>query len=147
MKRVSIILFLCFIAGGSEVFAEDSIFIKNKNNIEAGIAIGRPAGITGKYFVTDTDAVDAGMGFGPDFMVDFDYLMHNFTALKVSEGEMPFYYGVGLLFGRDIFCMQLKAGLEYSFETNPLGIFIEAAPAFGSDFIFQGCVGVRYRIK
>ena len=148
MKGNLMFLLICLILCAVAVPASaDSIFTKHKNISEAGILIGKPAGITGKYFLTDIDAFDADLGFGPDFMAHFDYLRHDFAALKVSEGEMPFYYGAGLLFGKSIFCVQVKAGMEYYFDTNPLGIFIEAAPAFGSDFILQGGVGVRYRIK
>lgn len=146
VKRVLILLFFGLIVSDN-MFAKNSIFDKNKNSCEVGIVVGKLSGISGKYFVTNIDAIDGAVGFGPDLMVHFDYLRHNFKAYKVTEGELPCYYGGGVFFQKDNICVQLKAGLEYIFETNPLGIFIEIAPAFGNNFVFQGGVGVRYRLK
>jgi len=118
-----------------------------ENNFEVGVIIGKPAGISGKYFLSEKTAIDGVVGFGSGFMAHFDYLWHNFESLKVNEGKLPYYYGGGFLISEKDFCVQGKIGLEYLFDTNPLGIFIEIAPAIGTDFIFQGGVGVRYRLK
>src|SRR3989339_599045 len=101
----------------------------------------------GKFFLSEKTAIDGVVGFGSGFMAHFDYLWHNFESLKVNEGKLPYYYGGGFLISEKDFCVQGKIGLEYLFDTNPLGIFIEIAPAIGTDFIFQGGVGVRYRLK
>lgn len=127
------------------LFFEVCIFAKN--NSEVGVIIGKPTGISGKYFVSNKNAFDCVIGFGSGFMTHFDYLWYNFETLKVSEGKLPFYYGGGFLITEKRFYVQGKIGLEYLFETNPLGIFIEIAPAVGTSFIFQGGVGVRYRLK
>lgn len=119
-----------------------------KEHSELGIVLGRPLGLSGKIFVTERNAIDIVVGGDSDgIMLHSDYLWHDFTAFKVSEGQLPFYYGAGLLITAKDFCVQGKIGLEYLFDTNPLGIFIEFAPAFGTSFISQAGVGVRYRIK
>ena len=134
--KIVVFFFLLF---GTSVFA--------KNNSEVGVIIGNPTGISGKYFISNKNAVDCVVGFGSGFMAHLDYLWHNFESLKVNEGKLPYYYGGGFLITGKNFCVQGKIGLEYLFDTNPLGIFIEVAPAIGTDFIFQGGVGVRYRLK
>lgn len=118
-----------------------------KNDFEVGVVLGKPTGVSGKYFVSNKNAIDCVIGFGSGFMAHFDYLWHNFEKLKVSEGKLPFYYGGGFLIADKNFYVQGKLGLEYLFDTNPLGVFIEIAPAVGADFIFQGGIGVRYGLK
>ena len=142
MKNLKLkIIGFFFLFFGTCVFA--------KNNSEIGIVIGQPSGFSRKFFVSEknTNAIDCSVGFGSGFMAHFDYLWHNFESLKVNEGKLPYYYGGGFLITEKNFCVQGKIGIEYLFDTNPLGIFIEIAPAVGTDFIFQGGVGVRYRLK
>ena len=140
MKNLKLkIIGFFFLFFGTSVFA--------KNNPEVGVVIGKPTGISGKYFLSEKTAIDGVVGFGSGFMAHFDYLWHNFESLKVNEGKLPYYYGGGFLITEKNFCVQGKIGIEYLFDTNPLGIFIEIAPAVGTDFIFQGGVGVRYRLK
>ncbi|MEW6558304.1 MAG: hypothetical protein AB1349_13320 [Elusimicrobiota bacterium] len=129
------------------IFFKFVIFVFSDEVVEIGIILGKPTGIAGKYFVSNKNAIDCSIGFDASFLAHFDYLWHNFEHLKVSECKLPFYYGGGILIAEKDFCIQGKLGLEYLFETNPLGVFIEIAPAVGTNFIFQGSVGVRYRLK
>ena len=122
-------------------------FCNAKNSSEVGVVIGKPTGVSGKYFLSEKNAVDGVVGFSSGFMFHCDYLWHDFNALKVNEGQLPLYYGLGALVTEKNFYVQGKIGIEYLFDTNPLGISIEIAPAIGTDFIFQGGVGVRYRLK
>lgn len=118
-----------------------------KNSGEAGIVLGNPSGFSGKFFLSDKNAVDIVIGLDRGMSLHADYLWHDFEAFKVNEGSMPFFYGVGVLITEKGLFAQGKIGLEYLFETNPLGIFVEVAPAFGPDFRFQGGMGVRHRLK
>jgi hypothetical protein len=118
-----------------------------KNSDEVGIVLGNPSGFSGKFFLNDKNAVDVVVGLDRSMSVHADYLWHDFEAFEVNEGVMPLYYGAGVLITDKGLHLQGKIGLEYLFETNPLGIFIEVAPAFGPDFRFQGGLGVRYRLK
>ena len=118
-----------------------------KNSDEVGVVLGNPSGFSGKFFLNDKNAVDVVVGLDRGMSVHADYLWHDFGAFEVNEGAMPLYYGVGGLVTDKGLHLQGKIGLEYLFETNPLGIFIEVAPAFGTEFRFQGGIGVRYRLK
>lgn len=129
------------------VSAEDEVKTAAGEKTELGVVIGRPSGISGKFFLSEKDAVDAVIGYGSKMMFHADYLRHDFNAFKVTEGRMPLYYGAGLLIKEKNFYAQVKIGFEYLFETNPLGLFLEIAPAIGADFDFQGGVGARYRLK
>ncbi|MDD5688462.1 MAG: RnfABCDGE type electron transport complex subunit D [Elusimicrobia bacterium] len=141
MKKVFGLLIFLLISGMGFVFAQQ------KDKPEIGVIIGEPSGISGKIFVSQKNAIDIVAGFGSGLMVHVDYLWHDFEALKVNEGKFPLYYGAGVMIKKENFYVQGKIGIEYLFDTNPLGIFIEAAPAIGNDFVFQGGVGVRYRLK
>ena len=109
-----------------------------------GFFIGKPFGITGKFDISKTNAIDILLAFDSDVNFHIDYLFKDYERFKVNEGKLPLYYGGGFMFGDSNFYIQLKGGIEYIFETNPLSVFIEIAPAIGKDFIFQGGIGVRY---
>ena len=141
MKSLLESAFFCF------VFAVLAASACAQNRHEAGIVLGNPSGFSGKFFLNDKNAIDVVAGLDRGMSVHTDYLWHDFEVFEVNEGAMPLYYGVGVLFTDKGFYLQGKIGLEYLFETNPLGIFIEAAPAVGPDFRFQGGIGVRYRLK
>lgn len=117
-----------------------------ENRFDAGIVLGLPTGVCARYFLSDTTSAGCALGYNKNIALQFDYLRYDFKSLNVDYGLMPFYYGGGLLITGEDFCVVLKAGLEYLFETNPLGIFLEIAPAAGTDFIFQAGLGVRYKI-
>ena len=120
-----------------------------KNNFEIGVVVGKPAGVSGKYFLSEKNAIDGVVGLDQysKFMFHCDYLWHNFNALKVNEGNLLFYYGGGFLTMGKKNYVQGKIGIEYLFDTNLLGMFIEIAPAVWTDFMFQSGIGVRYRLK
>jgi hypothetical protein len=111
-----------------------------------GFFIGKPFGITAKLDISNKNAIDILLAFDSDVKFHADYLWKDYERFKVNEGKLPLYYGGGILFDEDDFCIQLKGGVEYIFETNPLRIFIEIAPAFGTTFILQGGVGIRYAL-
>lgn len=136
-KLAVVCLAICSLASG--------VHAKNKN--AAGIVLGNPSGLSGKFFLSDKNAVDMVIGLDKSMSVQADYLWHDFEAFKVNEGLMPLYYGAGILVTDKGLYAQGKIGIEYLFETNPLGIFIEVAPAFGPGFRFQGGLGVRHRMK
>jgi len=114
------------------------------NERSAGFFIGKPFGITAKLDLSKKNAIDVILAFDSDVKFHVDYLWKDYERFKVSEGKLPLYYGGGIMFDDDDFCLQLKGGIEYAFETNPLRIFIEIAPAFGTTFLIQGGVGIRY---
>ena len=121
----------------------------------AGIMLGDPTGISLKNWTSMSNAWDAGIAWGigkhDSFHIHGDYLWHSFDLIKVDNGILPLYYGVGirLLFADDShFGIRGVVGLDYLFDGIPLDIFLELAPIFdmvpGTEFSFNGALGVRY---
>jgi hypothetical protein len=127
----------------------------NTGDVELGVLLGEPTGIGGKVWNSWNTGMDFGMAwsFAKDGYLHMhaDYLFHNFDVFRVSEGELPVYFGVG---GRVRFDDKLRVGLrislgmEYYFEALPLSVLMEIAPIF--DFTPEteaganGGIGVRY---
>ena len=102
----------------------------------AGFILGKPTGVSLKYFLNDTIAVDAAVGW--DFHdesvpVYGDLLWHKFDLITVPRGQLPFYLGVG---GRveirshdeDRVGLRVPFGASYIFDSLPLDVFAEIAP-------------------
>src|SRR5690242_20511262 len=66
-------------------------------SLGAGIVLGSPTAATIKYFVTDTYALDAGIGgIGSDFSAYGDALWHAWDVFPQPEGaRLGGYIGVG----------------------------------------------------
>jgi hypothetical protein len=121
-----------------------------------GVALGQPMGLTAKYWVTPSAAVDGFMGyhFNSNFDAHADYLWHSFSSLNVSSGRLPFYLGLGgrVLGGNDSqFGFRFPLGVSYLFPTEPLEAYaevapiVEVAPSIGADV--DGMVGLRLYIN
>jgi hypothetical protein len=122
-----------------------------------GLMIGEPTGLSAKYFLNDTLALDAAAGASlhdnSDFYVHSDLLFHKFDLIPVSRGHLPVYIGGGV-FARfrdrpdDQFGVRVPIGVSYMFEQAPVDIFMEIAP--GVDLSpsvradITGGVGVRF---
>lgn len=104
-----------------------------------GVIIGEPTGISGKYWLNETNALDFGLAYS--FVNDksagslhSDYLFHLPHLIK-SELNLPFYYGFG---GRIRFNSQNKntigargvAGIMWIPASLPIDTFFEIAPVF-----------------
>lgn len=122
----------------------------------AGMLIGSPTGISGKLWQGPRRAYDAAAGWdlGDEsrFYVHADYLIQDPTTFVVSEGSMPWYYGIGgrLSAGEDgRLGVRAPIGVEYLLQDAPLNIFIEMAvvldivPETALDL--NAGIGVRYR--
>ena len=130
-----------------------------------GIVAGEPTGVSLKSWQGRTTALDAALAWsfaGNDFVqIHGDYLSHNFSLLKVEEGQLPFYYGIG---GRlkliDLddnkndrndktrIGVRLPLGLAYLFEKVTLDLFVEVVPVLDlvpeTEFDLNAAIGVRY---
>lgn len=149
MKKLSLALFViiitCFVQTGS---AQDK-------QIGAGIIIGEPTGISFKYWTGATTAFDAALAWSfldeGAFHIHADYIFHNFTLIRISEGKLPFYYGIG---GRIKtaekfqFGVRVPLGLAYIFVDVPVDIFLEVVPILDlapkTDFRINAALGARY---
>jgi len=121
-------------------------------DVGVGIQLGQPMGVTGKYWLSSTTAVDAAAGyhFNSNFDMHSDYLWHSFSSFDVQNGRLPFYFGIGgrVNFGNDSnFGMRLPMGVSYLPSNEPFEFFAEVAPVvrllkdLGVDI--DGSVGIR----
>ena len=129
-------------------------FSQNKK-IGAGVILGEPTGVSLKYWLTETTALDAGFAWSfvdeNAFQVQADYLIHNFSLIKVSEGKLPFYFGIGgrLKFSHDVILgVRVPLGLAYIFAHQPIDVFVEIVPTLDllpqTDFTIGAAIGGRY---
>lgn len=119
----------------------------SQNKFGAGFIFGEPTGVSWKYRMNSSRAVDGAIGFSPydRFRVHVDYLWqsHPFTEQRLSV-----HYGVGAAAGfgrtdyvlvsdggryifreREIgFGMRGVMGLTYLIPDSPLDMFFEVAP-------------------
>ena len=151
MKRIAIGLALLSVTVGIPAQAITSR-VGSAEDIGVGIALGQPMGVTGKYWLSSTAAIDgaAGYHFNKNFDIHSDYLWHSFSSFEVQNGRLPFYFGMGgrVNLGNDSnFGMRLPLGVSYLPSNDPYEFFAEVAPVvrllknLGVDI--DGVVGVR----
>ena len=136
-----------------------SAFVANKT-FGLGLEIGAPYGLTGKYFLSDSGALDFGVGgiyhhyyFDRGFHVYLDYLWHPVSLASTDSFELPLYIGLGGRFWDFEHCrrpdrrdcrrgsalgLRAPIGLAFDFNRTPLDIFFQVVPVL--DFL-----GDRYR--
>jgi hypothetical protein len=152
---IVVVTFCSMIASGGSLYSA-------AGDTGAGFILGDPTGLTGKYYITGTDAVDAGLGasYHDGFYIYGDYLFH-FKDLFPAD-ELVLYVGFGAGFHhhdrdgdrhheRDAYnrlACRVPGGGEYCVEKTPLGIFLELAPALeiipDIDSDIRGGLGRRY---
>lgn len=147
MKIKTLIAFVClFVAGVSTVRAQ------SRGAVGAGVILGNPTGVTGKLWFSDTQAVDAGLGFSTRLAVYGDYLWHGWTVLsQPSQGRLPVYLGLGAqvrTFSDAEFGIRTVVGLAYWLAKDPVELFVEVVPVFrlapGTSVGLDGGLGLRY---
>ena len=130
----------------------------NSGNLGVGVIIGEPTGMSLKYWLNETMAVDGAFGWSTEddsvFYMHGDLLWHNFDLIPVSRGRLPVYFGVGGLVrfrdnGNDNQVgIRVPIGLSYMFDDLPLDIFAEIGPAIDVEPDVRGeitgGIGVRY---
>ena len=104
-----------------------------------GILIGEPTGLSGKYWLDDSRALD--FGLGSSFVHTYtalslhgDLIFHNFDIIN-SQFRLPVYYGFGVRIhlndkGGNTFGARGVAGIAWMLNNSPIDIFIEMAPVF-----------------
>ena len=146
-----------------------STFQANKT-FGLGLMLGAPTGLSGKYFLDSSHALDFGFGGmryyrGRDgFHAHLDYLWHPVTLVKAQPFEIPLYLGIGARlfdfsdkYADDTIALGVRApiGIAFDFNNVPLDIFFELALVadfyvdyrdnLGADV--NGAVGIRYWFK
>lgn len=124
-----------------------------------------PVGLTGKGWITDRQAIAAMTSFfiggtqslgraGQSYWIlQGDYLFHNFNELQIEEGFLALYVGGGAQFtvfedARNQFALRAPIGAEYMLGSAPVDIFVEVAPTLNvtdpASLRFDGAIGFRY---
>ncbi|HWM88066.1 MAG TPA: hypothetical protein VNO33_19570 [Kofleriaceae bacterium] len=133
-----------------------------------GIVLGEPIGLTAKYYLSDSTALDFAFGEydrfrdDDDLGVHMDFLWHPLTLATADPFVIPLYFGIG---GRVVgddddgpgddddvrVGVRVPVGVALDFNRVPLDIFFELAILI--DFIadeddddvdLDPAVGVRY---
>ncbi|MDB4963595.1 MAG: hypothetical protein JWP01_3594 [Myxococcales bacterium] len=118
-----------------------------------GLELGEPSGLNGKYFVSESGALDFGIGaiyshyyYGDGIHLYGDYLWHPTSLVSASAFELPLYIGVGLRYWDFDFCdrnvcgyggsaigIRIPFGISFDFNNVPLDIFLQLVPVL--DFV------------
>ncbi len=131
--------------------------INQKGSVGVGALLGEPMGVTVKYWLSDTMAVDGGLGWSfvdPDgTQLHGDVLFHKFDLLRSDTRDLPLYVGVG---GRVKFVehgdnragIRVPLGASYLLPSQHLEFFAEVAPildlAPSTTLEWNGGVGIRF---
>ena len=129
----------------------------NNSGFGIGIMAGEPTGVSMKLWLSEANALDAGVAWSLEsnnsFQLQVDYVMHKFDLINVGDGSLPLYFGLG---GRirfrennsDDIGVRVPVGLDYLFEDTPIDIFGEIVPildlAPSTEFDINAAVGARF---
>jgi hypothetical protein len=120
-----------------------------------GVILGEPTGLSGKYWVSGTNAVDAGMAWSfkdPGFFhIHADYLWH-FPIQTGSVKQFALYTGVGGRIGArsedPLVGIRIVGGIAFWPKDTPLDLFLEFAPVVdlvpATELSAQGGLGIRF---
>ena len=131
------------------------------NNFGLGIIIGEPTGLSLKLRLSENTAVDGALGYSfvnqESVHIHGDFLLHDYSLLRVNEGRLPVYYGIG---GRiklknkekgnndDRIGVRVPLGLAYEFSSRKVDVFLEVVPILDlapeTDASINAAIGVRY---
>jgi hypothetical protein len=128
-----------------------------------------PVGFAAKTWLSDTQALAGMTSFyiggtqsqgnqqppaDPSYwLLQADYLFHNFNELQVDEGYLALYVGAGaqvtILEDTDNqVALRVPIGADYMLGSAPVDIFVEVAPSLNvtdpAGFRFDGAIGFRY---
>jgi hypothetical protein len=127
-----------------------------------GFELGAPTGLVGKAFVSDSTALDFGLGwiyrhyyYGDGVHLYLDYLWHPTALARADAFEMPFYIGVGGRYWDFDYCdnrvcgfrgsafgVRVPIGIAIDFNNAPIDLFFQVVPVL--DFV-RGDYYNRYR--
>jgi len=145
----------------SAAFVSTSRHYDNYNyagHFGAGITIGEPIGGSVKFWLNDSMAIDGALGWSlhdhSDVYLHSDFLHHEFHLFPVPSGQLPLYFGGGVLarFRSGNYANQVgirvPVGVSYMFDNLPVDIFAEFAPALDVAPTLRGeitgGIGIRY---
>ena len=131
---------------------------RDGGNFGLGLELGDPGtwGVSGKVWVDHENAFQGAVKFpGGSALLQLDYLWHDFHLIhmKSTEGEWPFYIGVGgdLSTNNPVqVAGRVPIGMSYIFDKRnvPVDIFIQLVPTLWltqpTDFYLYGEFGAHY---
>ena len=121
-----------------------------------------PIGLNVKAWTSERQAVSGMTSFfvagttsaAPSYwLLQADYLFHNFNELDVGEGYLALYIGAGGQFTviedtDNQFALRAPLGVDYMLGSAPIDVFVEVAPALRvtdpAALRFDGAIGFRY---
>ena len=128
--------------------------ISYAGNFGVGVIVGEPTGLSFKLWQGKNTALDFGLAWSTTANVlhlSADYVNHNFALFKITNGSLPFYYGIGvriLASGSTSFGIRFPLGIAYIPKGMPLDFFFEIVPTLelvsGTYFDVDGALGFRY---
>jgi hypothetical protein len=124
-----------------------------------GLILGNPTGLSGKYWLSESHAVDGGLAwsFGKhsNLSLHSDYLLHNQEAFFFNDTvPLDLFYGIGarMEFDDDIeLGVRIPVGLVHNLKQDSADVFAEIAPIL--DFVSRTglelhfAVGGRYYFR
>lgn len=147
MKRVLVFCSIYFLCG--------AMSHAQNRGFGIGIILGEPTGLSGKYWLSNTTAVDGGLAWSfareSSLHIHGDYLWHMFDALKTEDVDIPLYVGVGgrMKLSKDArLGVRIVGGFNYLVYSVPLDLFLEIAPIMdlipATSLAINGGIGVRF---
>lgn len=136
-----------------------SVQVQAQNKIGLGAQLIGPTGITIKADINETFALTGATGFVIQDNFSQLTLQANIVVkddreeLSLESGRLYSYYGGGIeaVFTESFdnrYSIRIPAGIEYEFEENPLGIYMDIAPTLtfqpSTIFYLNGSLGFRY---
>jgi hypothetical protein len=140
------------------------VAVARPEGLGLGLMGGNPSGLSLKVWTGPHVALDAGLGYslwyGQALSFHGDVLWHTNSLTESPDGYLPLYIGLG---ARVVMAnapdypdmrigLRVPFGLEYVFNSVPIGLFVEVVPTFDVSgvppnrnfFGPQGSVGFRY---
>jgi len=107
------------------------LFCVGFSKMGAGLYLGSPFGLYGRYFLNSSSFVDARISYNGSLAVAADYLLYEPSLVKYEKFVFPLHYGAGAtvgFFGSSILLgARVPVGLNYAFMDGKLDVALEAA--------------------
>lgn len=156
------VFLLSFLWTAPAAAQSDGIGIGASIGVSNGQGVGtvNPVGLAAKGWLSDRHALAGMTSFfiGSDtqrsyWVIQGDYLFHNFNELEVEEGYLALYVGAGAQFTviedtDNQFGIRGPVGADYMLGSAPVDLFVEIAPTLSvtdpTSLRFDGAIGFRY---
>jgi hypothetical protein len=139
---------------GMVIFLAAPLAAQKSGDLGVGFMVGDPTGLTGKYWLDKTRAVDMALGFEGDFSLHADYLWHSWDLWPQPRGKarLAARLGLGVLIhdtGKDnVVGLRFPLGADLDLHPHPLEVFAELAPVLrlapDVEGNLDGALGVRF---